>query len=1562
MKIGKKLLAMLLALCLVIGILPMSAGAETQSGAQIKYQQLTLNDALTMRFDIAVDAQYLETAVVSVTVGEEAVVTDQKVSTLNAGLEGCYQVQVDLAAAQMTDSICVSVKDGDTVLTEGTYSIRNYAEYLLEGSYNAETKQLVRYMLHYGAMAQTFFDYNSDNLANAGYETQSLQAVPTEYPLVDKTGEVEGITYYGASLIYESRIAINYYFTAPNGVEGLTFTAGGKEYRAVPRNGMYCVEVGDINPQQYDENVVLTASDGSSQYTVAYSPMHYIIRMCSRDTTEATLKDLLKAIYNYHLAAKDFVGIGGAEEGLPIIADMVEGTWVRDRAGDSSIGPQKSYDGDVSTVWNPQATNYKSGESIVYTLDKVYSLDKLQLILGNRHHYFTVSVSLDGQTYTEVAAVTADNAENCYAGLICTVDGLTDAVAKYVKVTFTGTQSGTTYVSLAEVGFYGEEAVLEDDGRDQNTGMIIAHQLVGTWVLDREGDSKIGPQMSYDGDAATLWNPQATSYNSGEGIIYTLDKAYDITQIQLTFTNREYYFELYVSTDGVSYLPVSVVTAGNSADYFTGYVATLKSLTNTNVKYVKVMFTGNAGTYNTYIGLNEIEITCKEATPAEDTREVVSAPIISHAIAGTWSNSYDDSASLGPQKSYDGDVSGTYWQGLVSNYTSGAGIVYKLDGTYDLKTITVTQKSRPYYFDLYVSSDGEKYLPMTKITADNYAEYYSGNVCTLDGLTNTAIGYIKLIFTGNTTNSLYTGVSEVEVTGVKVTVVETTQVGVSGVFSSNMVLQRGEPIPVWGWGAAGEVISGEFAGETVTATADETGYWKLVFPAQSANAQGQIMTITSASGQVTVFENILIGDVYIVNGQSNAELAVNRTAAHLDNTGKEEVKNLFRQDENIRIFHQTKAGVLEATDKWTTPQADVINSDWQWAVAAENEAFWTFSALGMYFAKSVRESLSEDIPIGLIQTAAGGAFLDELLPNELNQQFGYTGSHTVSVGGYYNTMIHPFVGYPIAGMLFFQGESNNYSLADNYARDLSAYITELRTRWGMDFNFYNVQLSSYGQLQIDNGIWPYLPQVRNEQYQVLGSLNDYYLTVSMDVGYAGETDATGLQDYMHPKDKKTLGERIAKQALAVYYKELAVGENTFSPVPSDIQWNTDGIIISFQNADTLALATGDSLVGFQCVINEEVVDVAAEIVNGNQVKLPVDATTVSEIRYGMFILCYPEDANLVNGGGLPAPAFAIANPGEFTTNKVVIDSNETSGGWKSIGASSALPYHSYDGDMTTYWNPQVSAWSEAPTIVYDFNTAADVSGMILTFTNRQEYFTLYASTDGSTFNEVAQITADNYTDYVCTVDGLNLTGVTAIKLVFTGSSDGSLWIGLYEIELDAVPAGTAEPEEPETTEPEVTEPEETEPTEPEIVDVAIVGHEIVGTWTNDYGSSASLGPQNSYDGDATSSYWQGQVPNYTSGCGIIYQLDGAYDLTKLVLTQKSRPYYFTISVSSDGVNFVPLVEITGDNYTQYYDGNTCTIDGLTAENVMYIQVIFTGNTTNSLWTGLSEIAAQGFKV
>lgn len=1681
MKIAKRLFALLLVFCLLLSTPVVWASASTET--KIVSQQLSLGDDLTMRFAVATDNA---NASIWVTVGDNA--AEHKVSETTPNASGHYVVSVELAAAQMTDTISVQVKDGDSVLTEGSYSIRDYCVYILEGSYDDATKQMVKEVLNYGAAAQEYFQYNTGNPANTGYVIETTAQIPTDIENMSVSDSLSGISFYGATLLFHSKVAIRYYFSAPDGVTGYTFTANGKTYEATKKDELYYVEVAGINPQQLDQAVTLEVTDGTENtLAVSYSPLHYMARMSAKNTTSEALKALLTAMYSYHLEACEYVGLvetddreavsaqiiaheitgpwlqdradsssmgpqlsydGNAstkwnpeatdfasgesivykldqvydltelqvtvsnrefffevsvsadgesfvtvhtvtEENMAsvytdlvctlsmadadavkyvkltflgsnasdktntfvnlnevaltgrvveddreevsgtIVAHEIVGTWVKDNATSASVGPQLSYDGVSTTKWNPQATNYKSGEGIVYTLEKAFDLTKVVLTFGSRQYYFTLHVSSNGTDYTQVAVVTADDATGYDSNYVCTVDGLSAENVKYIKLLFTG-NAGTlnTFINLFDVAVSGKEIV---DTREEVQSSIIAHELVGTWTNGNDGSASLGPQLSYDGSSSTNWQGQATNYTKGEGIVYTLDSYYDLTKVQLTFKNRQYYFTLHASANGTDYTQIAEVTADNQADYFTDLTCTVEGLDTLGTKYLKVLFTGNEGTLNTYIGLYETEVFGKRTV---DNREIVDATIIANEVVGTWTNSYADSTSLGPQKSYDGDTTSTFWQGQATNYKSGEGIIFTLDNVYDLSEVKLYFRNRQYYFDMYVSSDGSEYTQAASVTADNQADYFVDQVCTISDLTSTGVKYIKILFTGNEgTTNLFLGLYEIQISGKVGEIVEGSSFAVSGVFSSNMVLQREQEIPVWGWADEGDTVTGTFAGNTATATADANGAWKLTFPAQSANAEGQTMVITSG-GQVTVFDNILIGDVYIVNGQSNAELPVNRTAAHLDNNGKEAIKELFRYDDNIRLFHQTKAGVLARTDLWNEPQSNVINEEWHWVVATENDAFWKFSAMGMYFAKNIRESISEDVPIGLIQTAAGGAFLDELMPNELNAQFGYTGSHVVAVGGYYNTMIHPFVGYPIAGMMFFQGESNNFMLAEAYGRDLAAYVTELRTRWGMDFNFYNVQLSSYGQQQIDNGFCPCLPQVRNQQYQVLDMLDNYYLTVSMDVGYAGETDATGLQDYQHPKDKKTLGERIAKQALAVYYKELAVGENSFSPVPSDIQWNTDGIIISFENADTLALATGDSLVGFQCVINEEVVDVAAQIVNGNQVKLAIDATTVSEIRYAMFSLGYPENANLVNGSGLPAPAFVIANPGEYMTTKIVIKRSEPStSGWKSLGASSALPYHSYDGKLDTYWNPQVSSFSEEPSITYYLNKAANIYGLSIPFMNRQEYFTLYASTDGSTFDEVAQITANNYTDYVCTVGGLNLTGVTAIKIVFTGSSDGSAWIGLYEVELNALPSDYEESV---------------------ITKASFVSHNVVGTWVNADSENAAL----SYDSDSQTA-WNPEVTDYTAGEGIVYELDGIYNLNKLQLSFGSRKLYMNISVSTDGSEYTSVAQITAANAALYYNGNVCTVTGVSASNVRFIKVEFTGSSDESNYIDLFESVAEG---
>ena len=76
------------------------------------------------------------------------------------------------------------------------------------------------------------------------------------------------------------------------------------------------------------------------------------------------------------------------------------------------------------------------------------------------------------------------------------------------------------------------------------------------------------------------------------------------------------------------------------------------------------------------------------------------------------------------------------------------------------------------------------------------------------------------------------------------------------VIADNMVLQRGEPINIWGWAAANEKVTVSFAGKNASATAGADGSWKVELPAQEANKTAQTMTI-KGNNEITL-KNILL--------------------------------------------------------------------------------------------------------------------------------------------------------------------------------------------------------------------------------------------------------------------------------------------------------------------------------------------------------------------------------------------------------------------------------------------------------------------------------------------------------------------------------------------------------------------------------------------------------------------------------------------------------------------------------------------------------------------------------
>ena len=265
-------------LCVLLSALFLFALPWPVQAAEVLQWGITLNDGISVSFQVSGDAQF--------TVGGEPVEATKE--------NGLYTIK--LAAPQLTEEITVTA-DG---VNAGTYTARDYLEGLIQGEYPAELKALALSLLHYGAAAQTYFGYNTGNLANAGYEdTYTDPGIP---PSESLTVTGSGPTFYAASLVYRDKIAIRFYFIGS--IEGYSFTVDGTALSPVASGDMHYIEVPSISPDALDRQVELVASDGVNSLAVSYSPLIYISRQCATGSEE--LKPLLKALYAYHLQAKNY--------------------------------------------------------------------------------------------------------------------------------------------------------------------------------------------------------------------------------------------------------------------------------------------------------------------------------------------------------------------------------------------------------------------------------------------------------------------------------------------------------------------------------------------------------------------------------------------------------------------------------------------------------------------------------------------------------------------------------------------------------------------------------------------------------------------------------------------------------------------------------------------------------------------------------------------------------------------------------------------------------------------------------------------------------------------------------------------------------------------------------------------------------------------------------------------------------------------------------------------------------------------------------------------------------
>lgn len=180
------------------------------------------------------------------------------------------------------------------------------------------------------------------------------------------------------------------------------------------------------------------------------------------------------------------------------------------------------------------------------------------------------------------------------------------------------------------------------------------------------------------------------------------------------------------------------------------------------------------------------------------------------------------------------------------------------------------------------------------------------------------------------------------------------EVRLANVFGEHMVLQRDRPLQLWGQATPGQTLTVELAGRKASTRVGADGRWRVRLAPLPAGGPHRLRV----EGDQTVgLDDVLIGDVWLLGGQSNMEWPLAQT-----DTGPQEVAS--PQNPQLRQLRVP----LRAS---VTPEAEIAAAPW---VVAEPGKVGEFSAVGYHFARQVQAV--QDVPIGLIQTAWGGSMLE----------------------------------------------------------------------------------------------------------------------------------------------------------------------------------------------------------------------------------------------------------------------------------------------------------------------------------------------------------------------------------------------------------------------------------------------------------------------------------------------------------------------------------------------------------------------------------------------------------
>lgn len=442
------------------------------------------------------------------------------------------------------------------------------------------------------------------------------------------------------------------------------------------------------------------------------------------------------------------------------------------------------------------------------------------------------------------------------------------------------------------------------------------------------------------------------------------------------------------------------------------------------------------------------------------------------------------------------------------------------------------------------------------------------------------------------------------------------------IISDNMLIQRNKPISIWGKSSyVGEKISAVLYGkngEVLTSGSsviNNSGEFDFDIPA--SDAADNCSLVVSAGGEEKRISNVMVGELWVMSGQSNMELKTKRLTESVRNEILPE-----NEIDEIRLF--TVVGQEDPGE----PCYDALG---KWVVASP-ETVDDFSAVGYVAIKELYDTLN--VPVGGIDTSFGGTYMAQWLAPDNPKK--------LKSGSYYNTKMAPLTSMSIKGIMWYQGENGedramlSYSTYDSFTAKFENLITSWRNAWNE-----NDLPVVFVQLPVSDTDFS---RVRLAQLKAYKEIPNVSMAVTVDC--IPNRTLYPTEEAIHFHNKIPVGKRIAYSCLKDVY-----GYSTYNgagPMLKESKTENDYILLTFDNVENGLITNDGNAPKYFAVAGEDgkYYSASAQIISKDTVK--VYSSEVSAPKYVRYLCEYDDGfcdgrtfpvVNLYNSAMIPCGTF-----------------------------------------------------------------------------------------------------------------------------------------------------------------------------------------------------------------------------------------------------------------------------------------------------------------------------------